>query len=265
MAFADVNGQRIHFEDTGGNGPVLAFSHGLLMDGSMWDPQMEALRDRHRCITWDERGHGQTESDGTGFTYWDSAADLLALLGHLGVTRATLIGMSQGGYLTQRAAVRAPELVEALVFVASSARPEDPEKAELYGTLLDTWERDGLGQDLAQMIAAIVLGANWDGSAAWIAKWQRMDTSSLRGTLEPLFKREDFTSRLGELDRPALVIWGDRDVAVSAEHARELADGLPQGSLEVVPGGGHGVNLTHPQEVNRALESFLSRTGPAKS
>ena len=131
MSFADVNGQRVHFEDTGGDGPVLAFSHGLLMDGAMWDPQVAALRDRYRCITWDERRHGLTESDGTSFTYWDSAADLLALLGHLGVTRATLIGMSQGGYLTQRAAVEAPELVESLVFVASQAGREDPGKAGL--------------------------------------------------------------------------------------------------------------------------------------
>lgn len=260
MSFADVNGQRLHFQDTGGDGPVLVFSHGLLMDGSMWDPQVEALRGRRRCITWDERGHGQTESDGASFTYWDSAADLLALLDHLGVTRATLIGMSQGGYLTQRAAVEAPQLVEALVFVASQARPEDPEKEGLYHALLDSWERDGLGQELGQIVAAIVLGADWEGSAAWIEKWQRLDRSSLRGMLEPLFTREDFTARLGELDHPALVIWGDQDAAISADRARELADGLPQGSLEVVAGAGHGVNLTHPDPVNRALEGFLTRT-----
>lgn len=265
MAFADVNGQRIHFEDSGGGGPVLAFSHGLLMDGSMWDPQVEALRGRCRCITWDERGHGRTESDGTSFTYWDSANDLLALLGHLAVSRATLIGMSQGGYLTQRAAVEMPEVVESLVFVASQARPEDPERAGLYGALLDTWERDGLGPELAQTVAAIVLGADWDGSAAWIEKWRRMDPASLRAMIEPLLGREDFTARLGELDHPALVIWGDQDAAISADRARELAAGLPQGSLEVVAGGGHGVNLTHPREVNRALESFLDRAVTAPS
>lgn len=265
MAFADVNGQRIHFEDTGGDGPVLAFSHGLLMDGSMWDPQVEALRGRYRCITWDERGHGRTESDGASFTYWESASDLLALLDHLRVSRATLIGMSQGGYLTQRAAVEMPGLVESLVFVASQAGTEDPEKVGLYGALLDAWERDGLGPELARTVAAIVLGADWEGSAVWIEKWQRMDPASLRGTLAPLLAREDFTARLGELDRPALVIWGDRDAAISAERARALAAGLPQGSLEVVPGGGHAVNLTHPREVNRALATFLDRAVPAPS
>jgi pimeloyl-ACP methyl ester carboxylesterase len=258
MAFAEVNGQRIHFEDTGGDGPVLVFSHGLLMDGSMWDPQVVALRGRYRCITWDERGHGRTEADGTSFSYWDSARDLLALLAHLNVARATLIGMSQGGYLTQRAAVEAPELAQALVFVASQSGPEDPGNAALYETLLESWERDGLGDDLARAVATIVLGDGWSGSAEWIAKWRQMDVSSLRGVIEPLFGREDFSSRLGELDHPALVIWGDQDAAISGESARALAEGLPQGSLAVVPGAGHGVNLTHPEETNRALEAFLA-------
>jgi len=265
MAFAEVNGQRIHFEDSGGDGPVLAFSHGLLMDRSMWDPQVRALRDRYRCITWDERGHGRTESDGTSFSYWDSAKDLLALLGHLGISRATLIGMSQGGYLTQRAALEAPALVEALVFVASQARPEDPEKAGHYDVLVDTWERDGLGPELAQTVAAIVLGADWDGSAAWIERWRQMDRSTLREIIGPLFGREDLTARLGELDHPALVIWGDQDLAISEADARDLAGGLPQGTLEVVHGAAHGVNLTHPQEVNRVLAAFLDRTLAARS
>lgn len=258
MSFADVNGQRIHYEDSGGDGPVLAFSHGLLMDGSMWKPQVAALSDRYRCISWDERGHGQTESDGESFTYWDSGADLIALLGSLGVERATLIGMSQGGYLTQRAAVTAPQLVQALVFVASSSRPEDPEKAGLYNVMLETWERDGLVDDLAQGVAAIILGAGWEGSAAWIEKWRGRDRLSMRGNLETLLGREDFTGRLGELDFPALVIWGDQDLAISSEYARELADGLPQGRLEVIAGAGHGVNLTDPQQTNRALEAFLA-------
>ena len=263
MSFADVNGQRLHYEDSGGDGPVLAFSHGLLMDGSMWAPQVAALSGRYRCITWDERGHGLTESDGRSFSYWDSAADLLALLAQLGVGRATLIGMSQGGYLTQRAAVLAPGLVEALVFVASSARREDPDKAGLYEAMTTGWENDGLSDELAGAIATIVLAPDWDGSADWIAKWHERDRASLRNTLEPLLTREDFSDRLGELDHPALVIWGDGDLAISDEQARELADGLPQGSLEVIAGAAHGVNLTHPEQTNRVLEAFLARLGAA--
>ena len=58
MPYAHVNGQRLYYEDTGGDGPAIVFSHGLLMDGSMFAPQVQALRGAWRCITWDERGHG---------------------------------------------------------------------------------------------------------------------------------------------------------------------------------------------------------------
>jgi len=264
MSFAEVNGQRLHYRDTGGEGPVLVFSHGLLMDGSMWEPQIEELRGQYRCVSWDERGHGQTESDGEPFTYWDSADDLLALLGHLGVKRATLIGMSQGGYLTQRAAVKAPELIEGLVFVESQSRPEDPEKAGQYQLLVEAWAENGLGDELARTIAAIVIDPDWEGCNGWIEKWKLRKTGAIRYVAEPLFNREDFTGRLAELDFPALVIRGTNDLAISEDDARTLADGLPRGSLEIIEGAAHGANLTHPAEVNRMLREFLSRAAPAR-
>src|SRR5437588_9277108 len=112
MPFADVNGQHLYYEDFGGDsagdGVAVLFSHGFLMDHEMFAPQVEALAGEFRCITWDERGFGQTPADGP-FSYWDSAADVLALLTHLGIERAVLAGMSQGGFLSLRAALTAPE------------------------------------------------------------------------------------------------------------------------------------------------------------
>ena len=79
MAIAEVNGQRLYYEDTGGPGPAGIFSHGLFMDHEMFAPQVEALKGRYRCITWDERGHAGTASDTLApFSYYDSADDLAA-------------------------------------------------------------------------------------------------------------------------------------------------------------------------------------------
>ena len=60
MPFADVNGQRLYFEDSGGGAAAVIFSHGYLMDHEMFEPQVAALSGEFRCITWDERGFGQT-------------------------------------------------------------------------------------------------------------------------------------------------------------------------------------------------------------
>jgi pimeloyl-ACP methyl ester carboxylesterase len=73
------------------------------MDSSMFAPQVAALQSRYRCIVWDERGHDQTATGACApFSYYDSADDLAALLAHLGLKQAVLIGMSQGGYLSLR-------------------------------------------------------------------------------------------------------------------------------------------------------------------
>jgi 3-oxoadipate enol-lactonase len=138
MPFAQVNGQELYFEDTGGKGPAVVFSHGLLMDQSMFAPQVAALASRYRCISWDERGHRRTATDTLApFTYYDSANDLVGLLDHLGVKRAVLAGMSQGGYLSLRCALKHPERVRALVLIDTQAGPEDPAKLPGYKQMLD--------------------------------------------------------------------------------------------------------------------------------
>ena len=82
MAFANVDGQHLYYEDNGGEGPAVVFSHGFLMDHEMFSPQVEALAGRLRIVTLDARGHGRTPA-GEPFDYWDLARDVLALMDHL--------------------------------------------------------------------------------------------------------------------------------------------------------------------------------------
>ena len=127
MATATVNGAEIAYDDTGGDGPAVILAHGFLMDRSMFDPQVEALRSDYRMITWDERGFGDTQYDGEPFSYWDSANDCLGLLDHLGIDRAVVGGMSQGGFISLRVALTAPERVRGLILLDTQAGVEDPE------------------------------------------------------------------------------------------------------------------------------------------
>ena len=94
----------------------------------MFAPQAAALAPEFRVIAWDERGFGETEFDGKPFTYWDSARDCLGLLDHLGIQQAVLGGMSQGGFLSLRAALLAPARVRALVLIDTQSGVEDPEQ-----------------------------------------------------------------------------------------------------------------------------------------
>ena len=91
MPIAKINGQSIAYDDTGGDGPALIFSHGFLMDRTMFEAQLDSFRGNYRCVVWDERGFGDTPVAGP-FSYWDSADDAVALMDHLGIDRAVLLG-----------------------------------------------------------------------------------------------------------------------------------------------------------------------------
>lgn len=254
MPTAAVNGINIHFTDSGGDGPAVVLSHGLLMDHSMFDRQVEALRDEYRMITWDERGHGATASPGP-FTYWDSARDVLALLDHLGVDRAVLTGMSQGGFLSMRAALLEPHRVRALILVDTQAGLEDPANVESYRQMHEIWVTQGPAP-LQEIVSAIILGpGNWDN---WYAKWAAADRDQFTLAFNTLMDRDDLTPRLGEINCPALIIHGTADAAIPMTMVETLREGLGgQTTMTLIENGTHAANLSHPDEVNSAMLNFL--------
>jgi 3-oxoadipate enol-lactonase len=257
MSFAEVNGQRIRFDDTGGDGPTVILSHGFLMDREMFAAQIGALAPEFCVITWDERGFGETEFDREPFTYWDSARDCLGLLDHLGIEQAVLGGMSQGGFLSLRAALLAPERVRALVLIDTQAGVEDPERLPAYRQMQQTWLEVGPVDDLTGAIAYLIIG-DPALNEVWIAKWRKLAPETLRAPGDCLLDRDDITGRLSEIACPAIVFHGTADQSIEMERAEELCRGL-SGCAGVVrvEGASHAANLTHPDEVNGPLLDFL--------
>jgi 3-oxoadipate enol-lactonase len=254
----EINGQWLHYEDTGGKlGPVV-LAHGTLMDHEMFAPQIAARDSEWRIITWDARCHGETETTDDPFTYWDLAEDLRGLLDHLGIQRAVIGGAGQGGFVALRFALKYPERVAALILLDTQAGAEDPEKVALYETMLDLWEAEGLNDQLAETIAAIIFGDEWPGRQAWIAKWRQWPRSLLRPAFNALVGREDIHDRLGEIAAPALVVHGTADAAIDIELAQRLCSELANCQpLITIEGGGHASNLTHPKLVNLAVQQYL--------
>jgi pimeloyl-ACP methyl ester carboxylesterase len=258
MPHADVNGQRIYFEDSGGSGLPLVLAHGLLMDHEMFAPQVAALSDRHRVITWDARGHGLTDAPREDFSYWDNAEDLRGLLDHLGIERAVVGGMSQGGFAALRFALRYPERVVGLVLLNTQAGLEDPESLPRYEMMLDVWENEGPNDTIAEAIAATIIGGSRPESPAWMEKWKARPTGEASWIFRTLVTRDDLTGRLGEITAPALIVHGEADIAIEMSRAEALAAGLPGARpLVRVPGAAHAANLTHPEPVNAAIGEFL--------
>ncbi|SHG70294.1 Pimeloyl-ACP methyl ester carboxylesterase [Hydrocarboniphaga daqingensis] len=258
MPHATINGQTLRYDDSGGSGPVVLFSHGFLMDRTMFDAQRDALAPRYRVIAWDQRGFGDTRYDGQPFTYWDSARDALALLDHLGIDRAVFAGMSQGGYLSLRAALLAPQRVRALVLIDTQADAEHADKREVYRAMLQGWIDHGLSDEVAQVIAQIIIDDPAHNDA-WIARWKAYaPASQLLAPMNCLLDRDDVVDRLSEIHQPALVIHGSRDTAIGFDRAELLSRRLGDSrGLIRVDGAAHAANLTHPAIVNPPLRAFL--------
>ncbi|MBB6244020.1 alpha/beta hydrolase [Rhodanobacter sp. MP1X3] len=251
----------MYYEDTGEGASVLVFSHGLLMDHTMFAPQAEAFKHRYRCISWDERGHGRTANSETcePFSYYDSADDLAALLDYLGIQRAILVGMSQGGYLSLRAAIKHSMIVQAMVLIDTQAGPEDPAKMPGYAVMINDWVTHGLSDQTAAILEHIILGDGWGGAAAWREKWAAWQSHNLLQCFHTLGSRDDIRDMLGTINVPVLVIHGDVDVAIEPERARAMTDAMPNACMERIVGGGHASNLTHPDRVNPLIEAFVSQ------
>lgn len=257
MPYVEVPGQQLYVEDTGGEGPPVICSHGFLMDHEMFAPQVAELRRTHRIITWDERGFGETVTDGQPFDYWDSARDLFGILDQLGIERAVLVGMSQGGFLSLRAALLHPDRVRGLVLIDSQAGPEDPEAAAGYRQMLDRWIAEGYQPDLGDVIGGLIVGDD-ELARPWRDKWSRWPAARLAPAADALLTRDDVTDRLAEIDAPALVVHGRQDPAIPLATAEATCAALPEcRGLVVVDGAAHAPNLTHPDVVNPALREFL--------
>jgi pimeloyl-ACP methyl ester carboxylesterase len=251
MPTAALNGIKIRY-DVAGHGPAVLLSHGYSATGRMWDGQLAAFSDQYRLISWDMRGHGETESPGDPARYSAEAtvADMRALLTHLGIDRAVIAGLSLGGYVSLAFSLAHPEMVRALIICDSGPGYRNPEAREAWNRRaheraaeLEARGLDALGGRSREMQEAIRHHASAQGLA-----------HAARGMLAQRDSR--VIDGLASIGVPTLVVVGDRDEPFLAP-CRYMATKIPGARLEIIEGAGHASNLDQPEAFNRAVRSFL--------
>lgn len=258
--------RNIWYDDTGGSGPVIVFSHGFLMDRTMFAPQIQVLAPKYRCISWDQRGHGGTATDRLyPFDFYDSAQDLANLLQLLKIKNAVLVGMSQGGFLTLRYALTnlGAGVVRGLILIDTEADVMPPDAVKGNDKLLQQWTSTGYSDVLAGEIAYQIIGPAPPGFGAplksWQNKWGQTNFPNLIQCFDALTTRDDVTVPLGAIKWPALVLHGDQDKTIDWTKGQAMANAMAKAQFFKIPGAGHASCLTFPNLVNPYILSFLQQ------
>ncbi|WP_227984212.1 alpha/beta fold hydrolase [Nocardia spumae] len=256
MPFAHAIDAEIHYEDTGGRGPVVLLGHEFFMDRTMFASQAAALSPEFRIVTWDARGHGRTRDEGLPFTYWTAARDALTVLDQLGIERAVVGGTSQGGFSAMRTALLAPERVAALILISTEAHSPTREELETSRRFLDHWRKPNIRHALAEHLARWLIGDDAGHREVWTERWLARDPHELEVAAGCLLARDSILDRLTEITCPALVIHPAR-AGVPRPHVLEMARRLHRSRFLEIEGARQAVNMTHPAQVNAVIRDFL--------
>ena len=260
----------LHYEDHG-SGPPVVLIHGWPLSGRSWEPQVPVLIDAgYRVITYDRRGFGRSSQPWGGYDYDTLAADLHALLEHLDVRGATLVGFSMGGgevvrYLGTRGSGRVDKAVLAAAVPPYLHRTAENPDGGLDDATIARFE-DGVRTDRIAFLEGFTTDFFSANRRLLVSEQQRAHAQTIasfaspKGTLDCIaaFGRTDFRGDLAEITVPTLVIHGDSDAIVPFEvSGRRSAEALANSELVVVENGPHAINASHPARFNEALLDFL--------
>jgi 3-oxoadipate enol-lactonase len=265
MPMVTVNGTRLYCEDTGAGSEAVVFSHGLLWSGRMFDGQVAALRDRYRCITYDHRGQGQSELAAAGYDMDTLAEDAAALIRQLGAAPCHFLGVSMGGFIALRLAVRHPELVRSLLLLSTTAEAENPANRAPYEQTAQAARAFGM-QAVADKLMPVMFGKKFltaPNQAAvreeWLQRLLEVNPEGLYRTTQAVINRPSFAEEAAGIRMHTIIMVGDQDIPTPVEKSRRLAELIASAQLKYFEGCGHTLTIEEPQEVSRAIAEFLQK------
>jgi len=247
------DGVNLHYE-VHGAGPVILLSHGYSSTCEMWRGQIEPLSKTHTLVTWDMRGHGQSDypEDPEAYSEAATVADMAAILDAVGADKAVIGGLSLGGYMSLAFNRVHPERVTALLIIDTGPGYRNDEARDGWNAnalkTAERWERDGL-----ERLAA--------GSAETRTSKHRNAEGLAKAARGMLTQRgAGVINSLPTIGVPALVLVGAED-APFLNAADYMAAKIPGAKKVVIEGAGHAANIDQPGAFNDAVAGFLEAAG----
>lgn len=263
-----VNGVHIGYTDTGRpagrpGAATVVFGHGLLFGGWMFRAQIDVLRRDYRCVTVDWRGQGSTPPTDSGYDMDSLSADALGLIERLALGPVHYVGLSMGGFVGLRLAVRHGARLRSLTLLDTSADAEDARLARRLRGLAAGYRLFGLAP-VRRPAAKLLFGQTFRRSARgpevvaeWARRLRRGDRRGVSVAARAVANRASVTEELSRIRVPTLLVTGAEDVVTPQWRARCMADRIAGARLEIVEAAGHSSVLEQPDRVNALLADFL--------
>ena len=264
MATVSANGIDIYYRQEG-DGPDLVLIMGLGAHSGAWLLNAPVLANKFRVTTFDNRGTGRTSAPDEPYSIQGMAGDTVALMDALGIGRAHVVGASMGGMIAQELAINYPERIDRLVIACSRTHAGELRK-RIAVAQRALWEAD-VPRD-----AMAAIQQPW-GSTSAILQDERMPMERLALAAKDLYPVQkhaylrqldatmafDTRDRLAKIKAETLVLVGAEDILTPPFESAEIARGVPNAQMRILPRGGHGFSGEYPNEFNQAVADFLSQ------
>ncbi len=259
-----VNGASLHYDEAGSGPETIVFSHSYLLDSRHFSPQIEFFKARYRCLAFDHRGHGRSQATEAGYDVENLYQDAVAFIEAAHAAPCHFVGLSTGGFVGLRLALRRPELLNKLVLMDTSADPEPEENLGQYRLLmrvvrlLGWWPVIGRVMPIFFTRKFLKDPARRDTVAFYKSVIKGQDRQAMVKFGQAIFSRAGVYDEIDRIKTPTLVVVGQQDQATIPDKARRMAQKIPGAKLVIIPEAGHICTVEQPDRVNAALQDFLS-------
>ncbi|MGO4571613.1 3-oxoadipate enol-lactonase [Microvirga sp. 2TAF3] len=262
MAFTRANDIVLHHRVLGrSEGPVLVFSNSLGSDFRIWREVVPAFLDRFRIVLYDKRGHGLSDAPPAPYTIDDHADDLLALLDRLGIGPAAIVGLSVGGMIAQRLAVRTPDRVSALVLCDTAARIGTPETWNERIAAVESTGIESIAERILERWFTPFFRETRDADyVGWRNMLIRTPAHGYAGTCAAI-RDADLTADASRIKAPTLCVVGDQDGSTPPDLVRGTAKLIPGAHFEIIHGAGHIPCIEQPDALTALIDHHFKEAG----
>jgi pimeloyl-ACP methyl ester carboxylesterase len=245
-----------------GQGPAIVFSHGTLMDATMFDPQLDYLSSRYRAIAYNSRA---IIGPNNLHTVDDLVEDCRDFLDRLEINKCVLVGMSVGGFMGIPFALKYQDRLDGLILIDARADAYTQNELDVFGAKFKEVNIDGmLPRDFAEWAAPYCFGeTTYARNKAlpdyWMERWTK--TIPARAVYHQgmaSMTMSELTDQLPNITIPVLVVHGEEDLAIPITHALPMVEALPSVTFARISDAGHTPNLENPVVVNDAIGEFLA-------